>query len=77
MDRLTGTALAFMVLVEFTAGAQAAATCTQQKAYCKSVNTADNQGAAGQARCEDYFAACMQTGVWTSRQRTIAGMIKK
>ena len=69
--------LAFGLLFGFTLSAQAATTCSAQKAYCKSHNKADNQGVAGQARCDEYFAACMQTGVWTSRQTTISGMIKK
>jgi hypothetical protein len=68
--------LSLGILLGFTLGAQAA-TCTQQKAYCKSVNRNEKQGESGQARCDDYFATCMQTGVWTSRQKTITGMIKK
>jgi hypothetical protein len=69
--------LAAGILLGLTIGAQAAATCSAQKAYCKSVNRAEKQGTAGEARCDDYFATCMQTGVWTSRQKTIAGMIRK
>jgi hypothetical protein len=68
--------LSLGILLGFTFGVQAA-TCSQQKAYCKSLNKNEKQGEAGQERCDDYFAACMQTGVWTSRKKTITGMTKK
>jgi hypothetical protein len=69
-------ALAVGVFAALTVAVQAE-TCTERMAYCKSVNAKEEPGPAGQARCEEYHKACMQTGTWTSMQRTLTGLTKQ
>jgi hypothetical protein len=76
-DHVPRLFLSVCISLVFAVSAEAATTCTAQKAYCRSVNKAEKQGDAGQARCEEYFTSCMQTGVWTSRRRTITGLVKR
>ena len=68
--------LALGVLFALTVNV-AAETCSERMAFCKGVNAREDPGPAGQARCEDYHKICMQTGTWTSKQRTLTGLTKQ
>jgi hypothetical protein len=53
-------------------GVAEAESCSDRKAYCYSINYAQ-----GLQRCDEYFRACLSTGVWTSRRGTTVGLTKK
>jgi hypothetical protein len=72
--KVVGLALGVWVALTIAAAAE---TCSERMAFCKGVNAKEEPGPAGQARCEEYHKICMQTGTWTSKQRTLTGLAKQ